>query len=196
MAQEYTSVCHSCGHTWQYNDADLREMERLRGQVRNRGIISVLGALKGDSVNAHIQTGKMQETGSRIVDYSKCPVCGSMDVTTNATFVDNWLLDDPSSPLFAGAISDDDGEFHGPKSKVVAAILAILLGWCGAHKFYLGYVREGAIVIAFLAFVGAFIPLIPALVTWLLGVIEGVIYLIKDDETFNRTYVQGRRGWL
>lgn len=34
------------------------------------------------------------------------------------------------------------------KNKVVAGVLAILLGWLGIHKFYLGYNKEGLIMLA------------------------------------------------
>ena len=33
------------------------------------------------------------------------------------------------------------------KKKLIAGILAILLGWVGAHKFYLGYKKPGIILL-------------------------------------------------
>ena len=81
-------------------------------------------------------------------------------------------------------------------SRVVAAILAFLLGWCGAHKFYLGYVKEGAITLAVSVLGGMLIPLIAPLVMAIVGVVEGVLYITKDDGSFNRIYVAGRKGWF
>lgn len=57
------------------------------------------------------------------------------------------------------------------RSKTVAAVLAILLGGLGAHKFYLGKYGQG---ILYLLFCWTYIPSI-------IGVIEGISYLLADD---------------
>ena len=64
------------------------------------------------------------------------------------------------------------------KNKVVAGILAILLGDLGIHKFYLGKIGWGIVYLLF-CWTG-----IPAIV----GMIEGIIYLCTDDETFQVKY--------
>lgn len=64
------------------------------------------------------------------------------------------------------------------KSKVAAGILAILLGWCGIHKYYLGRIGQG---ILYTLFFWTGIPTI-------LGIIEGIIYLTMDDERFWEKY--------
>ena len=70
---------------------------------------------------------------------------------------------------------------------MLAGILAILLGYLGIHKFYLGYTKEGVIQLLLgLAFgIGGII-----------GVIEGIIYLTRDDEEFYQTYQIGYKGWF
>ncbi len=80
----------------------------------------------------------------------------------------------------------------GPKSpgaekKLVAGLLAILLGGFGVHKFYLGYTKEGIIqiILAFACGIGCVI-----------AIVEGIIYLTKSDEEFVATYVTGRKGWF
>lgn len=70
--------------------------------------------------------------------------------------------------------------------KVVAGILAILLGWLGVHKFYLGYTTPGIIQIL-LSCVG---------VGGIIGLIEGIIYLTKSDEEFIQTYQVGEKHWF
>ena len=60
------------------------------------------------------------------------------------------------------------------KSKVVAGVLAILLGGIGVHKFYMGKIGSG---ILYLCFCWTGIPSI-------LGLIEGIIYLCSNDENF------------
>lgn len=60
------------------------------------------------------------------------------------------------------------------KSKLVAGILAILLGGIGIHKFYLGKAGTG---ILYLLFCWTGIPAV-------IGLIEGILYLCSNDENF------------
>ncbi|TSE07684.1 MULTISPECIES: TM2 domain-containing protein [Aquimarina] len=72
--------------------------------------------------------------------------------------------------------------------KMIAGILAIIIGSLGIHKFYLGYTKEGIIqiVITFVTCgIGSFI-----------GLIEGIIYLTKSDDEFYQTYQVGRKPWF
>jgi len=72
--------------------------------------------------------------------------------------------------------------------KVLAGVLAIVIGSLGIHKFILGYTKEGIIqiVISFVTCgIGGIIPLI-----------EGIIYLTKSDEEFYQTYQVGKKTWF
>ncbi|HLV23192.1 MAG TPA: TM2 domain-containing protein [Moheibacter sp.] len=78
-----------------------------------------------------------------------------------------------------------------PKSdkKIIAGILAILLGALGVHKFFLGYTRAGII------------HLIISIVTCgtvgqVIGLIEGIVYLTKSDEEFEEIYVRNQKEWF
>lgn len=71
--------------------------------------------------------------------------------------------------------------------KVVAGVLGILIGAFGIHKFYMGYTKEGIIQI--------FLNLLCGL-GGLIGLIEGIIYLVKTDEEFYQTYQVGKKGWF
>lgn len=71
--------------------------------------------------------------------------------------------------------------------KVVAGILGILVGALGVHKFYLGYTKEGIIQILLNLLCG---------LGSLIGLIEGIIYLVKTDEDFYQTYQVGKKGWF
>ena len=64
------------------------------------------------------------------------------------------------------------------KNKIVAAILAIILGGLGVHKFYLGQTGKG---ILYLIFCWTYIP-------GILGFIEGIIMLCSNDENFQIKY--------
>lgn len=72
--------------------------------------------------------------------------------------------------------------------KVVAGILGIVLGCFGAHKFYLGYQKEGII------------QLIVSVVTCglggIIGFVEGIIYLTKSDDEFYQTYQVEKKPWF
>lgn len=60
------------------------------------------------------------------------------------------------------------------KSKVVAGLLGIFLGWLGIHKFYMGKIGWG---IVYLLFSWTYIP-------GIVGFIEGIIYLASNDHNF------------
>lgn len=76
--------------------------------------------------------------------------------------------------------------------KIITAILAILFGCFGVHKFVLGLPKPGLIMLlATVATCGLLSP-----VTWVIGFAEGVIYLIKSDEEFTRLYSVEGREWF
>ncbi len=115
-----------------------------------------------------------------------------------------------------------DGVLGSERTKLVAGLLGILLGWAGAHKFYLGMKRPammqlavggGGVVLAlvvgniFVALgifgIGLFIGLlmfavgyIALMAAGILGLVEGIIYLSKSDEEFQTIYVTGQKQWL
>ncbi len=89
----------------------------------------------------------------------------------------------------------------GGKNKMVAGVLAIVLGMLGVHKFYLGYSGHGALLLVFfilgMALIWAFgIGLIVLLVLWVITLVEGIIYLTKPDAEFEETYVKNRKPWF
>ena len=70
------------------------------------------------------------------------------------------------------------GQIVGTKSRVVAAILAFVLGGIGVHKFYLGQIGWGII---YLLFSWTFIP-------FLVSLLEGVLYLLSTERAFALKY--------
>ncbi len=77
-------------------------------------------------------------------------------------------------------------------SKIPAGICGILLGYLGIHKFILGYTGAGLIMLLVTVLTCGF----AAWVMWIIGFIEGIIYLCKSDEEFVRLYVDGRKEWF
>lgn len=85
-----------------------------------------------------------------------CPKCGHPSAAVAVTTYPQQLVSGP------------------PKSRIVAGILALLVGGFGVHKFYLRNVGLG---IVYLIFFWTTIPII-------IGFIEGIIYLVQSDEEF------------
>ena len=88
------------------------------------------------------------------------------------------------------------------KSRLVAALLAVFLGFLGVHKFYLRQIKAGLIQLF-----GFLVLLVAATATgigWLyhavffaavaFGIAEGVLYTRLTDEEFDRVHVEGRRA--
>ena len=88
-----------------------------------------------------------------------------------------------------------DRSVGNPNKKVIAGILALLLGGLGIHKFYLGYTKEGLIMLLVFVF-GFLLFSLPTLVIGVIAFIEGIIYLTRSDADFERIYVQGRKPWF
>jgi TM2 domain-containing membrane protein YozV len=84
---------------------------------------------------------------------------------------------------------------HGGKSRVTAAILALLLGGLGVHKFYLGKPRAGWIMLALFVFgiitLGTFLWVAPTI-----ALIEGILYLTKSEEEFEDQYLNSEKEWF
>jgi TM2 domain-containing membrane protein YozV len=77
-------------------------------------------------------------------------------------------------------------------TKLPAGVCGILLGGLGIHKFILGYTGAGLIMLLVsILSCGIAYP-----VMYIIGLIEGIMYLTKSDEEFVRTYVDARKEWF
>ena len=76
--------------------------------------------------------------------------------------------------------------------KMMAGLCGIFLGSLGVHKFILGYTTPGIILAAITVLTCG----IGSLLTGLIGLIEGIIYLSKSDEEFYETYILERKDWF
>jgi TM2 domain-containing membrane protein YozV len=80
----------------------------------------------------------------------------------------------------------------GAERKIICGVFGILLGYLGIHKFILGYVTEGLIMLLTSVLTCG----IAAGIIWIIGLIEGIIYLTKTDEDFVNTYITNKRTWF
>ncbi len=79
--------------------------------------------------------------------------------------------------------------FPPQNKKLAAGLLALLLGPFGIHKSILGYTIEGIIYLVIsVCTCGT--------VSYLLGIIEGIVYLVKSDEEFYYTYQLNKKPWF
>ncbi|MDL2344238.1 NINE protein [Deinococcus sp. MIMF12] len=122
---------------------------------------------------------------------------------------DPWAMGTPAPPHASGPLPGDIAT-----RRLIAGLLAIVLGSFGAHKLYLGITTPGlimlgvnvgvwivALLLGLLLFVVGLVVTLPlaGLVSGavgLLGLIEGILYLTKSDEDFYREYVVGKKPWL
>lgn len=118
-------------------------------------------------------------------DASECKFCGEKLVqkAVNQTMsqnpmagqpqVQNVYIQQPQQPVMQPMYTGINPSWP-IKNKIVAGILAILLGGIGIHKFYLGKIGMGILYVCF-CWTG-----IPAII----GFIEGLLYLCSNDENF------------
>ena len=158
----------------------------MKGRVLNYSVQENGGIISGDDGNRYTFVGGQWREQA-------LPVQGSyvdFQVDQGTDHAISIYLDRGTTPSSVGE-----------KSKVVAGVLAILLGVLGVHKFYLGYSGQGALLLV-LFILG--IPLMflfgIGIIVWIvlgiIGLVEGIIYLTKPDIEFEETYVKGRKPWF
>ncbi|MFC3023563.1 TM2 domain-containing protein [Vibrio zhugei] len=110
------------------------------------------------------------------------------------TKVDFSAVEQQASAIYVDA-SASAGLSQAGSKKIAAALFAFFLGAFGAHKFYLGYTKQGVIML--LLFLFGFILLgIPSMIIGIIAFVEFVLYLVKSDEEFEQTYVVGHKPWF
>jgi TM2 domain-containing membrane protein YozV/ribosomal protein L40E len=113
----------------------------------------------------------MNESVARSVDEKFCRDCGAV-INIKAEICPKCGVRQSAAPTSLGASAPNG------KSRIAAALFALLLGGIGVHKFYLGQVGMG---ILYVVFCWTFIPSI-------VGFIEGILLLVMTDETFASKY--------
>lgn len=94
----------------------------------------------------------------------------------------------PVQPHYAPPVASRD--------HVAAGLLAIFLGFLGIHKFYLGYNTQGFIMLS-IALIGGLLSFGLVMgVVWIIGVVEGIVYLTKSQSEFERLYIYNKREWF
>ena len=108
---------------------------------------------------------------------TKCEYCGA--AITNTSAATTQVAPQPQVVFVQQPQSANPERANWPiKNKLVAGLLAILLGGLGIHKFYLGQSGKGVL---YLLFCWTYIP-------GIIGVIEGITILCANDENFQIKY--------
>lgn len=95
----------------------------------------------------------------------------------------------------AQAIYQEAGGLSQGSKKIPAALLAFFLGAFGAHKFFLGYNKQGIIML--LVFIFGFLLFgVPSMVIGVIAFVEFIIYLTKSEEDFENIYVSSSKPWF
>jgi TM2 domain-containing membrane protein YozV len=89
-------------------------------------------------------------------------------------------------------MASESGKSEVSQKKLIAGILGIVLGGLGIHKFYLGMNTPGIIMLLISVLSCFTLSVIP----WVIGIIEGIIYLTKSDADFERTYLIEKKQWF
>ncbi|MGJ8676146.1 MAG: TM2 domain-containing protein [Akkermansiaceae bacterium] len=77
-------------------------------------------------------------------------------------------------------------------NKVLVGLMGIFFGAFGVHKFILGYKKEAIIMLLVTLLTFG----IGATVMYIIGLIEGIIYLTKSDDEYVNTYVKNKKAWF
>ena len=125
-----------------------------------------------------MQQPMMQQNAAGVGQQVFCTNCGA-SIPQQAAVCVHCGVPNKATSVASNAFSMGPVAPGEVKSKSTAAILALLLGGIGLHKFYTGHILLGIIYLIFCP------TLIPALVAF----VEGILYLsAKSDEEFTQKY--------
>jgi len=131
------------------------------------------------------ECGKQYSTQEK-VNRVKCPYCGA---ETNVSYSDHEPNYQEQWRQFGNEASTalDSVFANGPsgKSRGVAGLLAILMGWCGLHYFYIGKTSAGVLFLL-IAILSCGIL---ATVTSIVSIIQGVLFFTSTQEEFELKWV-------
>ena len=128
------------------------------------------------------ECGKQYSTQEK-VNRVKCPYCGA---ETNVSYSEQeqtrWQQFNNQT------VNSLDSVFNnGPsgKSRGIAGLLAILMGWCGLHYFYIGKTSAGVLFLL----VAILSCGVLATVTTIVSIIQGVLFFTSTQEEFEQKWV-------
>ena len=100
-----------------------------------------------------------------------CKYCGQA-VEESAVFCSNCGANLKEAPSENSAAAHESAPVVEQKSRLVAGLLGVLLGYLGVHNFYLGYTNK-AVAQLLICIVGACLVVGP-MVAFIWGLVEGI----------------------
>ena len=131
------------------------------------------------------ECGKQYSTQEK-VNRVKCPYCGAeTNVSYSEQQRDRWEEFYNQQRGFAGNIDSVFNNGPSGKSRGIAGLLAILMGWCGLHYFYIGKTNAG-ILFLLIAILSCGVL---ATITTIVAIIQGVLFFTSTQEEFESRWV-------
>ena len=129
------------------------------------------------------ECGKQYSTQEK-VNRVKCPYCGA---ETNVSYSESDYQQQWHQFSQQASSAMDSVFVNGPsgKSRGIAGLLAILLGCCGLHYFYLGKTSAGVLFLL----VALLSCGVLATVTTIISIIQGVLFFTSTQEEFEAKWV-------
>lgn len=162
-------ACPQCGAIYSRVEAAVAKKAREKMAGMHAGAQPGAQLALNAGVGAHAT-----EARTKRADEKFCSECGSA-INAKAEICPRCGVRQLPPPGTASAFGHTSAN---GKNKLVAGILAVLLGGIGVHKFYLGKGLQGVL---YLVFCWTFIPAV-------LGLIEGLNYLLMSEKTFFERY--------
>ena len=129
------------------------------------------------------ECGKQYSTQEK-VNRVKCPYCGAeTNVSYSEQQRDRWQEFYRNQQ--GGYIDSVFNNGPSGKSRGIAGLLAILMGWCGLHYFYIGKTNAG-ILFLLIAILSCGIL---ATITTIVAIIQGVLFFTSTQEEFESRWV-------
>ncbi len=155
----------------------------MKGKILNYDTSSQTGIISGDDGNryhfSHSEwKSKEMPTSNYVVDFE----------VSEKNAVDIYKIG--NNMLHHTNINQEKSQ-----KKIISALLALFLGVLGVHKFYLGYKKQGFIMLGAFIF-GWILVGIPSIIVGVIAFIEFILYIIKPDDVFEETYIKNKKPWF
>ena len=80
LAGEHRIKCRTCGKVFCYTDRDVKNSVLNAASSSVSSIFSIANAVAGSAYHAYEGSKMADRSSNRVIDYSKCQYCGSMDI--------------------------------------------------------------------------------------------------------------------
>ena len=80
--KEIRKLCNTCGQIFCYTQADLEKNRRKQLNAGLTGLAATAQMFSGYHTSGAVQSATAQNTVAQVVDYDRCPKCGSRDLRT------------------------------------------------------------------------------------------------------------------